>query len=198
MVQGVITGDINEMGVKFTKKWIVHPKGLTDETEFVGMLDKETGTVKGTFKIGNISGEWVMDKQTSKDSISASKNTLPNNLSISDINSYEGNWAGTYSCRQGITGLLLQLKPVSSNRLEGVFNFFPIAQNPNVPNGSFRVHGVLNKDGKLLVRGGQWIQRPRNFSTVNLEGRISPDFQQISGRVLTYGCGEFVILKKPN
>ena len=102
---------------------------------------------------------------------------LPANIPVTDGKVYEGTWVGTYSCRQGITGLQLQLKAFYQEQLAGVFSFFPVSSNPNVPYGSFNVNAMLRKDGKLIDRHGNWIQEPAGFSAVNLEGQISSEYQ---------------------
>ena len=58
-INGNFSGDIRGDQVNITKKWIDHPNGITGETVFVGVFNKQTGTVKGTFKTGNTSGEWL-------------------------------------------------------------------------------------------------------------------------------------------
>lgn len=195
-VQGTVSGDISDMRIQFTRKWIDHPKGMTGETDFSGTMDRETGTVTGTYKINNDTGDWVMERKTIDAGLSQPKTSLSPNVPATEGNVYEGTWVGSYSCRQGITGLQLQLKAFSQEQLAGVFSFFPVSSNPNVPYGSFNVNAMVRRDGKLVVRAGNWIQRPRGFSTVNLEGQISSDSQSISGRVLTYGCSGFQVQRK--
>jgi hypothetical protein len=196
---GDFTGDIKGDQINFTKKWTDHPNGITAETVFVGVFDKRAGTVKGTFRDGSTSGEWYMEIPRGQDYMATWLGpSCPSNLSSSleHINPYEGMWVGEYSCPQGITGLQLELKAFSPEQLAGVFTFFPVASNQKVPYGSFNINGVVRKDGKLLIKAGNWIRRPKGYSTVNLEGQISSDSESISGRVTTYGCSGFLVKRK--
>jgi hypothetical protein len=200
-VIGNFSGEINGNQVNFTKKWIDHPNGITGESVFVGVFNKQTGTVKGTFKTGNTSGEWYMEIPKGQDYMAtwlgpSCPSNITSNLTVKHINPYEGTWIGEYSCRQGITGLQLELKAFSPEHLAGVFTFFPVPSNPKVPFGSFNINGVVHRNGKLLIKAGNWIQRPSGYATVNLEGQISSDSESISGRVSTYGCSGFLVKRK--
>src|SRR5450631_4857157 len=50
-----------------------------------------------------------------------------------------GEWTGKYVCGQGVTGARLILSPDGSR---GVFHFYPLPENPRVPEGCFQVSGV--------------------------------------------------------
>jgi hypothetical protein len=66
-------------------------------------------------------------------------------------------WEGTYLCAQGRTALRLTLDRTCDRdgracSLEGVFDFGPLATNPNVPHGSYRVAGTMTTNSR-----GQWV-----------------------------------------
>ena len=105
-----------------------------------------------------------------------------------------GDWQGTYSCRQGRIGLNLHLTqgaPLGAGgvtAVSGKFEFYPLADNPMVPAGSYEVSGRLAAD-KIILGGQRWINRPRGAGMVGLKGSLSG--ASISGSVVGGGCTQF-------
>lgn len=101
-------------------------------------------------------------------------------------------WRGTYDCAQGQTGLEVTLRPVSRGKLEGTFSFYPVASNPSVPRGCFRITAQRDESGRFETAAGPWVRQPADYGTVNLAGRIDASGQW-TGRVLGAGgvCTSF-------
>jgi Caspase domain len=111
-----------------------------------------------------------------------------------------GDWAGSYSCRQGKIGLKLHLLQGAElggggvMALTGTFEFYPLTENPTAPAGSYEVSGRLAAD-KIIVNGRHWTNRPRGAGMVGLNGSLSGT--TISGKVTGGGCTQFE-LKRAN
>jgi hypothetical protein len=53
-------------------------------------------------------------------------------------------WQGEYECAQGVTGLTLTLDIGQGGQVRGLFDFYPVAENPAVPHGCFQMSGSLD------------------------------------------------------
>lgn len=107
---------------------------------------------------------------------------------------FSGNWVGTYSCNQGITGLTLNISTTSSD-MEAVFNFYPTKQNPHIQPGSFSLAGQFSEGGSFNLHPKAWIKRPPGYRMVGLSGKLNSDFSKISGLVKFSGCSNFQLVK---
>ncbi|MDR3425561.1 MAG: hypothetical protein P4M13_10910 [Alphaproteobacteria bacterium] len=100
-----------------------------------------------------------------------------------------GEWVGSYTCAQGLTGGSLQIGRLRGEDFDGVFKFYPTEKNPSVPSGSYTVFGQYDKASKrILINPGKWIKRPHNFYNTVIVGSFDPAkdifsayFQGISG-----------------
>jgi hypothetical protein len=103
-----------------------------------------------------------------------------------------GTWRGSYMCAQGLTGLTLTIEP-GANGLTAVFEFYPVAENPLVPTGRFRMEGFFDGTQRTLtLQPREWIDQPPGYLTVGLEARVDLDWGVILGRITeTPGCTWF-------
>jgi hypothetical protein len=86
-----------------------------------------------------------------------------------------GEWIGTYTCEQGITGGTLQISSLNGENFDGVFHFYPTPKNPNVATGSYSVYGQYDRDShRILINPGKWIQRPANYYNTVIVGSFDP------------------------
>lgn len=108
---------------------------------------------------------------------------------------YDGSWRGQYVCAQGRTGVTLRLRS-GGPAVVGVFAFYPIEGNPDVPNGCFEVYGEPQGDA-LRLYGRRWIQQPDFYQMIVLEGGLTPDRQGFRGRVDGPGCTLFELRRVP-
>jgi hypothetical protein len=93
-----------------------------------------------------------------------------------------GEWTGKYVCGQGVTGARLILSPDGSR---GVFHFYPLPDNPRVPEGCFQVSGVFNDStGALAVLPtGTWYLKPRNYLPAAFTGTVDERGENFSGTI---------------
>lgn len=129
--------------------------------------------------------------------------TEPSASDALDARVLTGDWIGTYTCRQGLTGLTLSLAGHSDGRVDAVFSFYPVQSNPLVPRGSFTMRGKYSRwDGPmhrsgsvghllLEARESGWINRPADWLTVDLDGIVDLDASTYTGDVPTPGCTTF-------
>jgi hypothetical protein len=100
-----------------------------------------------------------------------------------------GEWSGQYTCGGGVTGLRLALSKDGSRAL---FYFFPLPQNPNIPEGCFTMSGYFQPIANSLnLKATKWILRPKNFVTVDMSGTLDNTGQNFSGRIFGPSCTQF-------
>ena len=104
-------------------------------------------------------------------------------LAVAPVDPVTGTWAGTYTCAQGLTGLVLEMSLDPDGAVAATFMFHAVAQNPEVPSGSFTMFGRLEAGGLLPLRADRWISRPPYWVTVDLVGRLSSDGRYYTGQV---------------
>ncbi|MDO8351008.1 MAG: hypothetical protein Q7S94_07635 [Gallionella sp.] len=106
-----------------------------------------------------------------------------------------GAWEGRYTCQQGNSGLTLHTEQTDRKHVRALFHFYPLIENPNVPEGCFEMDGIYNKKSQRVeFIGRSWIVQPSGYGTVNLSGQIDEE-NEMSGRVKTGGCSEFELKK---
>lgn len=110
-----------------------------------------------------------------------------------------GDWKGTYNVytRQGLTGLKLTITKVDGQNVEGTVNISPVASNPTLPYGSFKVRGTFDDSTHVIqLKGTEWINQPSGWSMVDFSGTIDSN-SNITGKVLSNGAslGDFQIGK---
>src|SRR3984885_4094825 len=93
-----------------------------------------------------------------------------------------GEWTGKYVCRQGVTGARLIL---SEDGSRGVFHFYPLPDNPRVPEGCFQVTGVFNDSSGALaiLPTGTWYLKPRNYLPAAFTGTVDERSENFSGKI---------------
>lgn len=116
---------------------------------------------------------------------------LADRLSAGD---FSGVWVGSYLCAQGPTGLRLTVRLVAPGRFEGRFDFFPLAENPGVPEGSFELRGD-GAGGRLVLAAGDWIRQPEGYQTVGLVGNLSDDSRSLTGEIDHPSCTTFAVTR---
>lgn len=97
-----------------------------------------------------------------------------------------GLYGGSYLCADGEHGLILEiaiLRPRGSPgvdrsfEVEGELGFFPVLGGRGGAladvAGRFDVSGILNTDGRLILRSGAWIIRPDGYGAAGVTGTLS-------------------------
>ena len=108
----------------------------------------------------------------------------------------DGVWIGKYVCRQGVTGVQIV---IADDGARSLFHFFGSLENPDVPEGCFRMSGRLDAaSGRLDLAAGDWVVRPRNYQTVDVTATIGPTGRNLSGEVTGVpGCTTIVLSRAP-
>jgi hypothetical protein len=102
-----------------------------------------------------------------------------------------GTWEGDYVCGQGRTGLTLLVGPGAGTQ-RALFVFYPVADNPDVPEGCFEMTGRFDPDtGEASFAAGAWVLQPEGYVTVDLLGTADKAVASIGGTVDGPGCEEF-------
>ncbi len=103
-----------------------------------------------------------------------------------------GTWQGAYSCRQGDTGVRLELTRVSDDgEIDGTFAFYNLPGQGNAKPGKFSILGIYNASSNALeVDPVAWVEQPPGYSMVGFNVIPSADWSRLSGRVYTTGCSE--------
>ena len=120
-----------------------------------------------------------------------------NDVSQSAIERYShlfsGTWGGDYICSQGATGLTMEISTNSSN-LAAIFNFYPLAQNPKIKSGSFKLTGQFSENGSFVLQPKSWISQPKGYRMVGMAGEINTT--ELSGSILSQSCSSFQLHKQ--
>jgi len=94
-----------------------------------------------------------------------------------------GEWVGTYRANQGDTKLILEIiQQADDGAISAIFNFSALPTNPSVPSGSFKMVGGIDLENLFVVlEGTEWIEQPRNYRTIGLNGILYVDDNYIQG-----------------
>jgi hypothetical protein len=98
-------------------------------------------------------------------------------------------WVGEYDCPQGLTDMRLKVVGVRGERVDAIYQF---RHGPTGAAGSYHISGRFDfGSGRVSFAPGAWIERPPNYVTVGLEGRIEGDGERFEGRITHPRCGMF-------
>lgn len=100
-------------------------------------------------------------------------------------------WDGRYECAQGVTAVKLTLDVEPDGRARAIFDFGPLADNPTLPNGSFRLRGTakpIDDAIEINLQPDEWIDRPDNYEMVGLRAGVDATRRGIRGRILNDSC----------
>jgi hypothetical protein len=90
-------------------------------------------------------------------------------------------------------------KPVTIPKIVPItakFNFYAIAENPTLSEGTYQMQGNFNrKTGKLSLGGVSWINRPKGYDMVPLSGFIDLKSNTFKGRIEFQGCEIFTLTR---
>lgn len=106
-----------------------------------------------------------------------------------------GQWHGEYQCQWDTIGFTLDITDEYADGaygIDAVFSFFALPETPSLPSGSFAMSGDYDpQDGTIVLKGGEWIERPHGLQRHDLAGVAEIGGDIISGRIETTGCSEF-------
>ena len=98
------------------------------------------------------------------------------------------NWIGRYQCAQGMTDLDLRIDAVNGNQIDATFIF---AHGPSGAAGSYKMSGMIDPGGNLVLVPGPWIARPPNYMSVGMTGVVNGSAYR--GRMDNPTCGIFIV-----
>ena len=82
----------------------------------------------------------------------------------------------------------LRLQSLANGMVAGVFEFAPKREGQG-ESGSFNLEG-RTAGGLLTLEGGEWIQQPNGWRTIDIEVKAGEGKQRtLRGRVTSQGCG---------
>ena len=105
-----------------------------------------------------------------------------------------GSWRGWYICGQGKTGLVLDIRRLPDGGLAGRFNFFPVRENPNIPQGAFEVR-VLVGHTHTFIEPTRWLERPNGYQMVSMFGLMNETGTSYQGKIQLNTCSDFTLSK---
>lgn len=104
-----------------------------------------------------------------------------------------GDWEGSYTCSQGLTGLDLAIQSSSTtNALKATFTFYPLPGNTSAPVGVYEMTGTYHSASRIVLNPTRWIHQPPGYEMVGLVGALSGG--KFSGNVT--GCSTFSVQKQ--
>ncbi|MBK8837151.1 MAG: hypothetical protein IPO30_00145 [Hyphomonadaceae bacterium] len=107
-----------------------------------------------------------------------------------------GDWTGKYICAQGVTALSLTIQKANApGAVVATFAFGPLPENPDVPEGAYRMRGKYDPMSRRLeLSGERWINQPSGYVMVGLDGAMNSTGQKIAGHVPgLFTCTDFEV-----
>src|SRR6202035_768816 len=80
----------------------------------------------------------------------------------------DGVWTGTYDCSQGLTGVRLTITGANGGALVATVDFYPVATNPSVAEGSYELVGTYSAADGLVLHPDYWVDEPPGYEMVGL------------------------------
>lgn len=103
-----------------------------------------------------------------------------------------GDWEGSYTCGQGLTGLDLTIQSSgTTNALKAVSTFYPLP-GTHAPVGVYDMTGTYHSASRIVLNFSRWIHQPPGYVPVGLVGALSGG--KFSGTVT--GCSTFSVQKQ--
>lgn len=115
---------------------------------------------------------------------------------IKDASSLSGVWQGSYTCGQGLTGLTVKLQGNHNGEVTGLFEFYPLPQNPNIPVGAFTVSGKYFTNNQIILSPLNWVKKPQSYTLVSLNGKATST--HFNGVIPECGNNSFNLIHKSN
>ena len=79
-------------------------------------------------------------------------------------------------------------------RPQATFDFYPIAGNPDVANGSYELVGSYSAAAGLVLKPDYWIDEPPDYEMVGLSAP-PPHANAMRGSVHDAGCSTFSVTR---
>lgn len=117
-----------------------------------------------------------------------------------DARTVIGEWVGTYTCAQGLTGITLTISEASAVSARAHFLFYADPRNTRrVPTGCFTMNGGYDPStGRLQLKPESWLLRPGGYQLVGFTGDVDAAGSRFEGGVTRRGCGTFELERRPS
>lgn len=99
-----------------------------------------------------------------------------------------GTWTGTFVCNQGLTGMRLTIKGAGGDRLTATLEFYAVASNPGVPDGSYVLTGDYS-GASMVLAPDYWISQPSGYVMVGFTALTRDN--AMNGTVQGPNCSTF-------
>jgi len=106
----------------------------------------------------------------------------------------DGVWTGTYDCSQGLTGVRLTITGANGGALVATVDFYPVATNPSVAEGSYELVGTYSAADGLVLHPDYWVDEPPGYEMVGLSAP-PPHADSMSGSVQGADCSTFSVTR---
>jgi Protein kinase domain len=106
----------------------------------------------------------------------------------------DGVWTGTYDCNQGLTGVQLTITGSTGGALRATVEFYPVASNPGVAQGSYELVGSYSAAQGLVLNPDYWISEPAGYEMVGLSAP-TPHANSMNGSVQGLNCSTFSVTR---
>jgi hypothetical protein len=103
-----------------------------------------------------------------------------------------GAWTGTYYCNQGLTGVRLTITGTGGDVVRALVEFYAVASNPGVPDGSYEMTGNYSAATGLVLIPDYWINQPSGYEMVGLSAP-PPQGGSMHGAVQGENCTTFSV-----
>jgi hypothetical protein len=136
---------------------------------------------------GKVTSDYILSKPNTTTNYN---NPVSNSNNNFNRNSVAGTWSGKYVCGQGVTGATLKIEQ-KGNELQGLFQFYPLPENPTFKAGSGFYKGTFDPNfGVMQLNGDHWLIQPdAGWILVGFSGSFDENRQNFSGRMLSANCG---------
>jgi hypothetical protein len=103
-----------------------------------------------------------------------------------------GNWQGTFTCAQGLTGISLHVAPEQNGAVAVTEDIYPVPANADVPPGSADARGTLSGTTARLAGVAWRVQPASDWVLANFIGTVpAPGANTFSGTTAGPGCTTF-------
>ncbi len=117
-------------------------------------------------------------------------------VSQSTTPGFAGKWEGNYQCYQ-YASLTLYISETAPAKFDIEARFGPTPANTEMPRGSFRLSGAINRKGELVMTPVAWIDQPPGFEMIGFVASLTNE-SLIQGKVSHPSCQEFHVRRKGN
>jgi hypothetical protein len=169
--------------------WEQRPEGY-EMVGFDGYVDLAAGRYEGEVAFNGCGAFSLTKENASAPGAGNAQAQAP------DYDRLIGVWKGRYRCGQGLTGVTVTLHDKAADGPSGIFEFYPIPENPDIPSGSYTVHAAYDPaTGALRLEPLRWISMPPGYELAAFDGVVESRGAEYRGRVEHPACADFSLTR---